>query len=128
MCLNSWRNFSLESKRYKVLVRRFGLKLAQRGMNSALNRWVEFRAKRVWMRGLLNKMTGGYEFKMMSSGFNSWLAMMEEERGADENKLEIIKRLFRTVEHMHKSKSEQVRARSEATSRSNTPSGPPEVI
>jgi hypothetical protein len=55
-----------------VVIGRFLQKLKNRFIHSVFITWLEFKNSRRWLRGLLNKMVGGREYKMCSSAWVSW--------------------------------------------------------
>lgn len=57
--IRAWRAVTEESLRYKVIVGRFLKKLKNRALLVTFNVWVEFRSKRRWLRGMINKACGG---------------------------------------------------------------------
>jgi len=67
--LKGWQSAAKESVRYKVVVGRFLKKLRNRKVHMSFNVWTEYRSRRRWLRGMVNKACGGMEMKGKMAAF-----------------------------------------------------------
>jgi hypothetical protein len=119
--LKAWRSVAVESMRYKVVVGRFLKKLKNRALLMTFNVWSEYRTRRRWLRGMVNKACGGREMKGKMAAFSKFKQVVRDLRLLDsfqgsKDEMEKLKRAMQEAgEGGTRSEEENARLRVVAT-------------
>jgi len=68
----AWKSETTDQKHYRHVLGKFVGRMKNQKAMSALRCWVELVHRRKWVKGLLNRMLGGKDVRLISAAFRQW--------------------------------------------------------